>query len=112
LKATRRNPLNRDEKSVLRVKLAFPSGIPFRRVNEQCAHYEVSHLGLFVTSIGSYNGHRADDLSIGATASEWRIHGRAGTVAAFNEYGPEKVRTYGWMASLVNNRLASTQPFF
>jgi iron complex outermembrane receptor protein len=110
LKLTTGIRLNRDEKSVFRLKLAYPSGIPYDVTTDNAPTTRADtwdstspRLGLnyqwspgLMTYISAADGFKGGGFN-----------GRAGSVAAFNEYRPEKVRTYegGMRSDWLNNRL-------
>ncbi len=117
LKLTTGIRFNRDEKSVYRLKLAYPSGIPFDVSTDNApttkdGNWDSSspRLGLsyqWTPSVMTYVS-AADGFKSGG------FNGRAGTVAAFNEYSPEKVRTYegGLRSDWWDNRLRFNATLF
>jgi iron complex outermembrane receptor protein len=117
LKVTAGIRFNRDDKSVLRVKLAYPSGIPFGASTDNAPTTKSANWDSSSPRLG-LNYQWTPGLMTYVSAAEGfksgGFNGRAGTVAAFNEYGPEKVRTYegGLRSDWLNNRLRFNATLF
>jgi len=117
MKATAGIRFNRDEKSVLRGEISVSQRHSFgastnNAPTTKSATWDSSspRLGLnyqWTPGLMTYLS-AADGFKSGG------FNGRAGTVAAFNEYGPEKVRTYegGLRSDWLNNRLRFKRNLF